>query len=58
MTLSYYEEGSADRMPIYTISFEIYENGITRALKIDYGDFALKGDLKSLNMQPQTTCQR
>ncbi len=58
MTLSYYEEGSADRTPVYTISFELYENGITRALKIDYGDFVLKGDLKSLNIQPQTACQR
>ncbi|WP_457090973.1 cell envelope integrity EipB family protein [Microvirga sp. P5_D2] len=58
MTLSYYEEGNADRTPVYTISFELYENGITRALKIDYGDFALKGDLKSLNIQPHTACQR
>lgn len=58
MTLSYYEEGKADRTPVYTISFELYENGITRALKIDYGDFALKGDLKSLNIQPNTICQR
>jgi hypothetical protein len=58
MTLSYYEEGNADRTPIYTVSFELYENGITRALKIDYGDFALKGELKSLSMQPHTACQR
>lgn len=58
MTLSYYEEGKADRTPVYTISFELYENGITRALKIDYGDFALKGDLKSLSLQPSTACQR
>lgn len=58
MTLSYYEEGTADRTPIYTISFELYENGITRALKIDYGDFALKGELKSLSVQPSTACQR
>lgn len=58
MTISYYEEGSADRAPIYTISFELYENGVTRALKIDYGDFALKGDLKSLEVQALGSCQR
>ncbi len=59
MTISYFEEGSADRAPAYTISFELYENGIARALKIDYGDFALRGDLKSLEVPPVTSsCQR
>jgi hypothetical protein len=58
VTISYFEEGNADRTPIYTISFELYENGISRALKLDYGDFALKGDLKSLDVQAPTPCQR
>jgi len=59
MTISYFEEGNADRGPVYTISLELYENGIARALKIDYGDFALKGDLKSLDIPAATsTCQR
>jgi hypothetical protein len=58
VTISYFEEGSGDRTPVYTISFELYENGISRALKLDYGDFALKGDLKSLEVQAPTSCQR
>jgi hypothetical protein len=59
MTISYFEEGSADRVPAYTISFELYENGIARALKINYGEFALKGDLKSLEIPAVTSaCQR
>lgn len=59
MTISYFEEGKGDREPAYTISFELYENGIARALKINYGEFALKGDLKSLEIPPVTsTCQR
>jgi len=58
VTLTYFEDGSGDRTPVYTISFELYENGISRALKLDYGDFALKGDLKSLEIQPPTACQR
>ena len=45
-------------MPVYTISFELYENGISRALRLDYGDFALKGDLKSLDVQAPSPCQR
>jgi len=59
MTISYFEEGKADREPAYTISFELYENGIARALKINYGEFALKGDLKSLEIPAVTSaCQR
>jgi hypothetical protein len=59
MTISYFEEGSADREPDYRISFELYENGIARALKIDYGDFTLKGELKSLEIPAATsTCQK
>lgn len=58
VTLTYFEDGNGDRAPVYTISFELYENGVSRALRLDYGDFALKGDLKSLEVQPQTACQR
>ena len=58
ITISYFEEGKADRTPVYTISFELYENGISRDLKLDYGDFALRGELKSLDVQQLTGCQR
>jgi hypothetical protein len=58
VTISYFEEGTGDRTPVYTISFDLYENGISRDLKLDYGDFALKGELKSLEVQAPTTCQR
>ncbi|NIX77721.1 cell envelope integrity EipB family protein [Microvirga terricola] len=58
VTISYFTEGVGDRAPIYTISFELFENGISRALKLDYGDFALKGDLQSLQIQTATPCQR
>lgn len=58
MTMSYYEEGTADRPPLYSISYELFENGIARGLKIDYGDFVLKGELKSLNVPAITSaCQ-
>ncbi|MBB4042160.1 hypothetical protein GGR34_003845 [Microvirga flocculans] len=58
ITISYFEDGKADRTPVYTISFELYENGISRNLKLDYGDFVLKGELKSLDIQPPSPCQR
>jgi hypothetical protein len=58
VTISYFTAGSGDQMPAYTISFELYENGVSRALKLDYGDFALKGQLQSLELLPDTSCQR
>ncbi|WP_230532156.1 cell envelope integrity EipB family protein [Microvirga roseola] len=58
VTISYFEEGKEDRNPVYKISFELYENGISRDLRLDYGDFAIKGELKSLDVQAPTACQR
>ena len=58
VTLSYFAPGDGERTPIYTISFELYENGVSRALRLDYGDFALTGDLKSLELQAESACQR
>lgn len=58
VTISYFTEGPGDRTPVYTVSFELYENGISRDLKLDYGDFALKGELKSLEVQPIQACHR
>ena len=58
ITISYFEGGQADRMPVYRISFELYENGVSRDLKLDYGDFALRGELKTLDVQTPSACQR
>ncbi|MBD2747911.1 cell envelope integrity EipB family protein [Microvirga sp. BT688] len=58
ITISYFEEGKGDRTPVYRISFELFENGISRDLRLDYGDFALKGELKSLDVQKTSGCQR
>jgi len=58
VTISYFNVNNGDQTPSYTISFDLYENGISRALKLDYGDFALKGELKSLEILPVSACQR
>jgi hypothetical protein len=34
----------------------MYENGVGRSLKIDYGDFALDGRLTRLDMLPSQPC--
>ena len=58
VTLSYFAPGGGERTPIYVISFEMYENGVSRALTLDYGEFALKGAVQSIEMLPPSACQR
>ena len=45
VTLSYFTARRGGQNPVYTITFELFENGVSRALKLDYGEFALKGDV-------------
>ncbi len=59
VTVSYFERGAAkdgEQMPAYAISFDAYENGISRALKLDYGDFTLIGEMTSLEIHDIKPC--
>jgi hypothetical protein len=56
--VSYFESGTGERTPAYVLGFDLYENGISRALRLDYGSFALRGDLKSLELLKSTPCKR
>lgn len=56
VTTSYFELGKADRLPAYTLSFDLYENGVSSALRLNYGNFALKGKLQSVELLPQKPC--
>ena len=53
VTLSYFDENIAgEQKPSYQLSFIVYENGVTRRMRLDYGDFALTGKLVQLDMEP------
>lgn len=56
VTISYFESNKKDGDPDYTLGFELYENGVSRALRFNYGDFVLAGDLKTLELMPAKTC--
>mgnify|MGYP001195773646 CR=1 FL=1 len=59
VSIAYFEEkGSGDQLPIYTQSFKLYENGITRDLTLDYGDFVLSGKLAKLEILGDGTCRQ
>jgi EipB-like len=58
VTVSYFDRSGAvgEQTPVYAITFELYENGISRALLLDYNDFAISGELKSLEIRDVKPC--
>lgn len=51
VSIAYFDEKSkGDQLPIYSQSFKLYENGVTRDLTLDYGDFVLAGKLTKLEV--------
>ena len=58
VTVAYFNEKSTgDATPVYRMSFKLYENGITRDLTMDYGDFVLTGKLTKLEVLNTKACQ-
>jgi hypothetical protein len=60
VTISYFEktgQGGSEQTPAYSLGFEVFENGISRALKLDYGDFVLAGELTGLEVKEASACR-
>jgi EipB-like len=59
VTISYFDKGGkeGEQTPVYAITFEMYENGISRALRLDYGDFVVDGTMTSLELRDSKPCQ-
>ncbi|PTM95098.1 cell envelope integrity EipB family protein [Mycoplana dimorpha] len=58
VTIAYYDDvAKGDALPVYRMSFKLYENGITRDLTMDYGDFVLTGKLANLEVFKSTECK-
>lgn len=56
--ISYFEPGAGERTPVYVLSFDMFENGISGALRLDFGEFRLKGEMKRLDLLPKGDCPR
>jgi len=58
MSISYFEAGKdrEDQLPAYELSFRYFEDGVTSDLKIDYGEFAIRGELKELTFLDPGKC--
>jgi hypothetical protein len=58
VVVSYFDEASKDSAPEYTLSFDLYENGVSGTLKLDYGLFALRARLQRLEILPTPVCDK
>lgn len=58
--IAYFDEANdgGEEIPEYRIAFKLHENGLTRDLLMDYGDFSMKGKLVDLSVfdQPPQIC--
>jgi hypothetical protein len=60
VTISYFDKDApktGEQIPAYSIGFELYENGVSRALTLDYGDFVVSGTMSQLEMKEVEACK-
>lgn len=58
--ISFYDLSKAtqgEATPDYQLSFLLYDNGVSRRLRFDYGSFVLRGDLSVLEAIPSDPCR-
>jgi len=58
VSIAYFEPGSdkKDAVPVYELSFLFFENGVSRKLFIDYGEFAIQGELSQITFHEPSKC--
>jgi hypothetical protein len=60
VTISYFDRNDnrrGEQIPVYAISFELYENGISRALELNYDDFIVSGTMSRLDIKQAPECK-
>jgi hypothetical protein len=61
VTVSYYDkaarEDAGEQTPEYAMSFELYENGVSRALKLDFNDFVIGGAMSKFDVKIAKPCK-
>jgi hypothetical protein len=58
VALAYFPPNQRDGVPDYVLSFNLYENGVSSGLKLDYGDFVLTGELTDIEFPAPAKCRR
>jgi EipB-like len=56
--ISYFETGPGERTPVLVMAYDLFENGVSGNLSINFGTFALKGTLSRLELLPASACRK
>ncbi len=56
--VSYFDVEKIDAPPVYMMTFQMWENGVSSDLIIDYGDFQLRGEMTKLELLPVKPCAK
>lgn len=61
VTVSYFDRdakaNSGEQTPVYAMSFELFENGVSRKLVLDYNDFVIAGAMEKLEIKSTKPCK-
>ena len=61
VTVSYYDRDAknkeGEQTPVYAMSFELFENGVSRRLVLDYNDFVISGALGKFDVKDAKPCK-
>lgn len=58
VTISYFDSAKKDSAPEYVLSFDLYENGVSGSLKLDYGTFSLSAQLMRFELLSAAPCEK
>lgn len=59
VTIGYFDpESEQPDIPTYEFSYDLFENGVSRSIVLDYGDFVLVGDLSALELLATEPCEQ
>jgi hypothetical protein len=60
VSIGYFEPNSdkLDAVPVYELTFLFFEDGVSRKLFIDYGEFAINGELKEIAFHEPSKCEQ
>ncbi len=56
ITISYFDPAKRDILPDYEIGYRLYANGVSRKMTIDYGNFAVEGELVKIEFLKPSPC--
>ncbi|MBU6456096.1 MAG: DUF1849 family protein [Bradyrhizobium sp.] len=61
VTVSYFDHDAkpeaGEQSPVYAMSFELFENGVSRKLMLDYNDFVVAGAMDKFDIKDSKPCK-